>query len=198
VVDCYPSKIKEGATYPAAVYEPVGVDWFGDEDYKLFKTDKMVVTIKAHALSELVALIDAIEARILTEQPANAFTAIELADVALGIEAERDMRIGALEIDITTFNGGVQSLPAAYVYQSNQSAEPMQSCANRQTHTYLYEVLSVALASEVDANRETLRTALVGYSSSGWPAEYVQGKRLANIGRYAVWRDSYQIQSIKE
>lgn len=196
VVDCYPSKIKEGAAYPVAAYEPVGVEWFGDEDLKLFRTDKMVLTIKADTLDESLSLIDQIETAVLSAQVNNVLTGIEVVDTAIGIEAERNKRIVAIEFDITTFNSSAQSLPAAFVYQSSQAATELVTTSNRQTHTYKFEVLVVAPSLEIDAKREAVRAALVGYQPGNWPVEYTQGQRLGTIGKYSVWRDSYQYKQI--
>ncbi len=194
---CHPSVIPEKSTYPASAYEPTASSRWGDEDFEMLRTDTFVVTVYDKRLSTLIPLVESIKDSLMQYQLVDNFGAIEVANVVIGFDEERDYRVAAIEVEITHATLPIQTAPLGFVYYNSINAAPSQTLdVSRQQGQYSFSVTVICLHSDLQANRLSLKQCLGGYSIEGWPIGYVGGNRITNVGQFVVWRESFQYSGL--
>lgn len=189
---CYPEKLPESVTYPAAVYEPVGRDKIGDDGFDMIKVDTHIITVYAKTLAELVPLISSIETALEQHFIAGEFLASEVVNVVIAYDDKRDLRVAAIEVDIASLNLVSQLAPMAFVYYSNVSAAPAETMQRtRQKGVYQFNVMLVCQSAQLQELRQEVKSKLGGLHIDSWPVGYEGGDRIANLGGFVVWRETY-------
>lgn len=184
----YPLQAPENVAHPSMVYQLTSSFPAQFDGYDVLHTDQYVLMLRGQDYSELLTIADTIVG-LINGQP------IDVTDMLHDFDERESLYRINFELSYSYIAASAQTLPAAFVYTTSQSASP-SSFDNRikQRVSSEYAILLVTTDDNIAVLREEVQNALLGWqqTSGHHEMEYGAGLAIESVGGMAVWRDIYR------
>lgn len=195
--NAHPVKMPLDKEFPVLVYQRVSSNKISFAQFNMLQTDVFVLHFQAESYKELVDIQNTLTNSLTAYNQANTAGDIEITDTAEEYLPDQDLYQSAIELNIVHLNGNDQSLPAIFVYESNNS-----SANNEMINTVIQwdnvtlNCTIIAKHDQLQAMRDQLQTAVLGYREQnyGSGAERTSADRLESLNHTTVWEEQYRLK----
>lgn len=190
----HPITIRDAGTHPSIVYQMVSSTASRIDGYRVTQTDTFVLFVRHTSYDSLITTVNSVIAAIDA-----AASAIEVTDMLFDFDDDQSAYRCNIELQFTYVVAGAQTLPCAYVYTIDRSADESaydNFVKQRVTNDYGIIVITNSNASPVvsmDSLLTSIMGALLGWSQAATFNEfqYRSGSAIEGVGGLEMWREIY-------
>lgn len=190
----HPITIRDAGTQPSIVYQLVSSTASRIDGYRVTQTDTFILFVRHTSYDSLITVVN----NIITAIDSSA-SAIEVTDMLFDFDDDQAAYRCNIELAFTYVVSGSQTLPAAYVYTIDRTADESaydNFIKQRVTNDYAIVVITNSNASPIitmDSLLTSINTALLGWSQGATfnDFQYRSGSSIEGVGGLEIWREIY-------
>lgn len=190
VANVYAVTQKDQRTFPSVVYQLVSSQVGEIDGYRVTQTDRYVLSLRTATYDDLITELGEIIAALN-----GASFEIEVNDLFFDWDNDQEVYRASIDIDVTYLSAAAQSMPAAFVYPLDRSAE--ESAVDNSVFQHVinsYAIVVVTGAGDMPTLLNAIRDKLLGWqqTSAHDDFQYVGGSNLEGVAGLEVWREIYR------
>ena len=185
----YPLHQGPDPTFPSLVYSLMNAQPQYIDGFQITQTDRYELMVRSTTYAEMATLVGTVNTQL-----AAASLAMEIVDAAYEYQDVDELFVARLLVEVSYLSSSLQTLPAAFVYPIDRSAEesPFDNTIKQQVFNE-YGIVIVA-DSGMSGLLDDVRDSLLGYQqAASWnDIEYVEGRSIDGVAGLQFWREIYR------